>query len=250
MTELMNLVVNPAAIANTPGTSLRIPIADVAPIEIAKSIGILDTHRNDIANVSAGDSSLTNQWRRNRIFTLHKNSFKIGCFFWFRTQFTFTKSFEPIVCLFHGVSPSENPALLLQMQGRRFAVVKIININTQQISRWRKLGGVNFGREDVWPLIPLEEISSSSQLQKTDERISKNQDGSYYGPKYLLLGGCCILATLSLMLVFKALDYVYLNTGFNVNVATGGFLFSAILFGGGGLLMLSVFVHSSWAAIP
>lgn len=78
------------------------------------------------------------------------------------------------------------------------------------------------------------------ELPSHYERVNENQASRYLRPKKLPFVAGLVLCAFGLMLVFKVLNYVYLNTGFNVNMAVSGFFFGAILFWVGGWVMFSV----------
>jgi len=80
-------------------------------------------------------------------------------------------------------------------------------------------------------------VMGNLQLPSRDKCIGEDKAGRYFGPKKLFPLGGCILSACGLMLLFEVLDYVYLNRGFNVNMAVGVFFLGGIMISGGCLLI-------------
>jgi hypothetical protein len=94
---------------------------------------------------------------------------------------------------------------------------------------------------DIWSVGGIVSISGHLQLTTRNGGVHKNQYGRYLGPEKLLpiLGAGLIIC--SLYLVFKVLRYVYLDRGFNDNLAVTAFLLCLIQFLWGGWLLLESF---------
>jgi hypothetical protein len=82
------------------------------------------------------------------------------------------------------------------------------------------------------------DIAGQISLVTSHQDVDENQPGRYFCPKQLLLIVGCIIALSGFIFLFKVLDEVYLNPGFNVNVAIGGFFAAAILVWFGGMIIL------------
>ena len=85
----------------------------------------------------------------------------------------------------------------------------------------------------------VESILGNLHLAIGEEGVSENEGGGYFGPKDLFLACGFILSSFGFMLPFKIIDYVYLDLGFNVNVAVGGFFLALAIFMAGGFLFVS-----------
>lgn len=73
-------------------------------------------------------------------------------------------------------------------------------------------------------------ISSETALPERKSSIDDEQTSRYFGPEQYLIAVGCIVVLGGVVLLFKVIDKVYSGSGFNVDMAVGGFFLAAILF--------------------
>jgi hypothetical protein len=231
----VNLIV--AYAAHAADLVRHVPPANVAPVSVAKSIEILNPHGYDILDGGVYSRTVANNDSVNGLFPLHQNGFSYERLI----VKPVPQLFKPIISLFQSIITIKNPAALSHMHGWRFPIVEIINLRGQT-TVWRsKLRWINLSREDIRSLIAMEEIAGKINLGRHKAGVDEYQYNGEFRPKKLFAMGGCILCALGLVLVFKVLDYVYLDTRFNVNMALGVLFLGAISFWIGGALIFHVF---------
>jgi hypothetical protein len=88
------------------------------------------------------------------------------------------------------------------------------------------------------PLLGIKTSPGQINLDKSSEGIYEQQASANFCPKKLPIMIGLVLCALSFMLLFKTIDYVYLETGFKVNVAVCCFFFAMTLWLVGGMTAL------------
>lgn len=152
-------------------------------------------------------------------------------------------------CACHSQSPKEHLLIYSEIGPRDRP--EVLNLNgVRESGCFTGRASCQFGRTrlekdrtntvypDIWSVGRIEGIAGHFKLASHYNCINENQDSRNLGPKKLLFMGGFVLVALGLMLLFKVLNYVYLDAGFNVNMALGGFFLAAVIFWAGGCLIL------------
>jgi hypothetical protein len=224
--------------------------ASVAPIAITEAVEILNPQRDDVLFHRPGYAASVRHYWGSALFSLHEVCFVKNRFLCIAKLCTFLQSFisqpcEPLIGLLEGVVTPEYPPHFRKAQCGRFPEIGIANMAIQPVVGRPNLCGIHLGGMNVWLLISHEKVLGFIQrstgqisLPDSDKSISKHQPGSNLYPEKLPIAGGLILCALGITLLFKVLNYVYLDTGFNVNMAVGGCFLALAIFVVGGLLVL------------
>ena len=221
---LVNFVVFQAA----RNSSIRkgFPPAYVAPVRIAKDVSIFDVHNYGVLGVLVAIRDAAWHDGSNGFISLHQESFTFGPAGWF---------LKPFVRLGKSIIAMEDVARSSDVHGWSFPVVHIEDMGSQP-SGCDYLRRFDVVGENIRPLISLEKFSSRfprlirEAYQATSQgNINGEQPSRDFRPKKYFLAVGCILILGGFVLISKILDKVYLCTGFNVNMAVGGFFLALFL---------------------
>jgi hypothetical protein len=152
--------------------------------------------------------------------------------------------------------PKEQMVMRHEIKGNSFPYILESDVNLQRSSdlkflRFRPFAGngihyLKFGDRDVGPLFPLKLFPDrvqgflrGSSLPEGQPDIDQKESSGNLGPKELFLVLGCAVALGGFVVLFKILDKVYLDPGFNVNMAVGGFFLALAIFVTGGIFVLS-----------